>query len=105
MICTTGVSCRSNRFDMEASGTYNCCCTHVVVYVGLVDVARHMHVEAVVVVVDVQVGVVMAQTPCLVRYPVRLGPLVSQVCTYAYSRCGYRGAWDHEEGGRDECRS
>ena len=59
--------------------------THVVVQIGLEDVTRYMHVGAVVVIVDVQVGVVVAQTPRLVRYPVRLGPLVSQVCTH--SKC------------------
>lgn len=54
-----------------------------------------MHVGAVVVIVDVQVGVVVAQTPCLVRYPVRLGPLVSQVYV-----AGYTSAWDPEDGGQ-----
>lgn len=53
--------------------------THVVVNVGAHDVARDSHVEAVVVIVDIQVGVVVAQATSLVRDAVRLGRIVAEV--------------------------
>lgn len=60
--------------------------THVVVQLRPDDVARDSHVEAVVVVEDVQVRVVVAQTTSLVSYAVRLPPLIPKVCHFFVAR-------------------
>ena len=49
------------------------------VQIGAVDVALHAVVEAVVVVVDVKVGVVVAQASSLVRDAVRLRRVIPKV--------------------------
>lgn len=47
---------------------------------GIGDVARHSYVEAVIIVVYVQISQIFAQAPSLVRDAVRLGRGVSKVC-------------------------
>lgn len=53
--------------------------THVVVQLRPDDVARDSHVKTVIVIEDVQVGVVVAQAASLVSYAVRLPPLVPKI--------------------------
>lgn len=56
-----------------------CDVAHVVVEVTLDDVALRMVVKAVVIVVNVEVGVVLAEAASFIRYAIRLRLLVPEV--------------------------